>query len=246
MRDDSLVFRPKAARPAPAQTVGVVGWLRANLFSGPGNTLLTVVGAYLAWVVLSSVAEWAVFNAVWEAESRRECLEQVGRAGACWPGVFAWFDNLIYGLYPKDQVWRINLGFLLLVAWVVPLWLERVRSKLAIGLTAVLLYPFLASYFFLGGDKGLLWSALIALGLGAFGWVWATALVERRTGFTLGEFVLRRAGALDADPRHQRRVLFYSGAAGWLVAYALVWLWDLRYVGTNDWGGLFLTLVISG
>ncbi|WP_296895842.1 amino acid ABC transporter permease [Thiohalocapsa sp.] len=160
--------------------------------------------------------------------------------------MFAWFDNLIYGLYPKDQVWRINVGFLVLVLWVVPLWLERVRSKVAIGLTAVLLYPFLASYFFLGGDKGLIWSALIALGLAAFVWVWATAPVERRTGFTLGELVLKRAGALDADPRHQRRVLTYSGAAGWLVAYALVWLWYLPEVGTHQWGGLFLTLVISG
>ena len=240
------VFSPKPARPAPRQTVGVIGWLRANLFSGPANTLLTLVGAYLAWLVISAVADWAIFNAVWEAENRRECLDRVGRAGACWPGVFAWFDNLIYGLYPKDQVWRINVGFLVLVLWVVPLWLERVRSKVAIGLTAVLLYPFLASYFFLGGEKGLIWSALIALGLAAFVWVWATALVERRTGFTLGELVLKRAGALDADPRHQRRVLTYTGAAGWLVAYALVWLWYLPEVGTHQWGGLFLTLVISG
>ena len=246
MGEHTLIFRAKAARPAPRQTVGVVGWLRANLFSGPGNTLLTLVGAYCAWLVISAVVDWALLNAVWEAENRRECLDQVGRAGACWPGVFAWFDNLIYGLYPKDQVWRINVGFLLLVAWLVPLWLERVRSKVAIGLTAILIYPFLASYFFLGGEKGLLWSALIALGVAAFGWVWATAIVERRTGHTLGELVLRRAGALDADPRHQRKVLMYSAAAGWLVAYALVWFWYLPEVGTNKWGGLFLTLVISG
>jgi general L-amino acid transport system permease protein len=246
MRDDTLVFRPKGARPAPAQTVGVVGWLRRNLFSGPGNTLLTLVGAYLAWVVVSAVVDWAILNAVWEAENRRECLDKVGRSGACWPGVFAWFDNLIYGLYPKDQVWRINVGFLILVLWLVPLWLERVRSKVAIGLTAVLVYPFLASYFFLGGDKGVIWSALIALGVATFAWVWATALLERRTGATLGELVLARADALDADPRHQRRVLLYSGAAGWLVAYVLVWFWYLPHVGTNQWGGLFLTLVVSG
>jgi len=239
-------FRPKPARAAPAQTIGVVGWLRRNLFSGPVNTLLTLAGAYFAWLVISTVVDWALINAVWDAENRRECLDRVGRAGACWPGVIVWFDNLIYGLYPKDQVWRINVGFLILVLWVVPLWLERVRSKVAIGLSAVLIYPFLASYFFLGGAKGVLWSALIALGLAAFVCVWLTTALERRTGFTLAETVLRRAGALDADPRHQRRVVFYSGAAGCLVAYALVWLWHLPAVGTNLWGGLFLTLVISG
>jgi len=239
-------FEPKPTRPAPPQTVGVVGWMRENLFSSPANTVLTLVGAYVAYLVVTTVLDWAIFNAVWEAENRRECLDAVGRAGACWPGVFVWFDNLIYGLYPKDQVWRINVGFLLLVAWVVPLWLERVRSKVTIGLTAVLVYPLLASYFFLGGEKGLIWSAAIAFGLASFVWVWATTLAERRTGRTLGELVLARADALDADPRHQRRVLFYVGAAGWLAAYALVWLWDLPHVGTNAWGGLFLTLVISG
>jgi general L-amino acid transport system permease protein len=246
MAEPARTFEPKPARPAPAQTVGVVGWVRRNLFSSPANSVLTLLGAYFAYLLITSLLDWAVFNAVWEAESRRECLDRVGRAGACWPGVFVWFDNLIYGLYPKDQVWRINVGFLLLVAWMVPLWLERVRSKVAIGLTAVLVYPFLASYFFLGGEKGLLWSALIALGLATLVWVWATTLVERRTGHTLGELVLARADALHADPRHQRRVLFYVGAAGWLAAYALVWLWDLPHVGTNAWGGLFLTLVISG
>jgi len=110
----------------------------------------------------------------------------------------------------------------------------------------VLAYPFLASYFFLGGDKGFIWSGSIALALTAFVWVWATAIAERRTGRSLGELVLARADAVDADPRHQRRVLFYTAAAGWLVAYAVVWLWQLPYVSTNAWGGLFLTLVISG
>jgi len=246
MAEPARTFRAKPDRPAPAQTVGVVGWMRRNLFSSPANTALTLIGAYFAYWVIATVVDWALIDAVWQAETRRECLDAVGRSGACWPGVFVWFENLIYGLYPKDQIWRVNAGFALLVAWLVPLWLERVRSKVAIGVSAVLAYPVLASYFFLGGDKGFLWSASIAAALTAFVWVWATAIAERRTGRTLGELVLARADALDADPRHQRRVLFYTAAAGWLVAYALVALWYLPYVTTNDWGGLFLTLVISG
>jgi general L-amino acid transport system permease protein len=135
---------------------------------------------------------------------------------------------------------------LILVLWVAPLWLERVQSKVAIGLTAVLLYPLLASYFFLGGETGLVWSLLIALGLLSFFCVGATVILERYTGRTLGQHILARAEALDAAPPHQRRVLFWSGLAGWLAAYGVVWLWELPAVGTNLWGGLFLTLVISG
>ena len=141
----TMVFEPQPDRPAPSAEVGPVAWIRQNLFKDIPNTLMTILGAYIAYVVIAWVLQWAVLNAVWEADSRRECLDAVGRSGACWPGVFEWLPNLIYGLYPKDQVWRINLGFLALILWMIPLWLPRVKSKVAIGLTAVALYPILAS-----------------------------------------------------------------------------------------------------
>ena len=31
------------SRPAPASTVGVLGWIRSNLFSTPFNSLLTIL-----------------------------------------------------------------------------------------------------------------------------------------------------------------------------------------------------------
>ncbi|MEO0819800.1 MAG: amino acid ABC transporter permease [Pseudomonadota bacterium] len=240
------VFNPRPSRPPPADTVGVVGWMRRNLFSDVPNALLTLLGAYLIVTLTAWVLDWAVFNAVWEAENRRECLDTVGRAGACWPGVVAWFDNLIYGLYPKDQVWRINLGFLILVAWVVPLWMGRVRSKIGIGLSAVLLYPFLASYFFLGGEKGLLWTALIALGLSAFVLAWATALSERITGHTIGRLALALAKVDPDDETRARRTQQFAYAALYILCLGAVSLLSFEEVGTRLWGGLFLTLVISG
>ena len=242
----ALRFQPRPDRAPPPDTVGVVGWLRANLFSDAPNALMTLLGAYILYVTLSAVLGWAVFNAVWSAESRRECLDLVGRSGACWPGVAVWFENLIYGLYPKDQVWRINLGFLALVLWVVPLWMGRVRSKVAIGVTAVLLYPFLASYFFLGGEKGWLWSALIAVGLAGLVWVWATALCERLLGVTAAQMAVRMAG-VDPDDEDRARTVVRLAAAGlFALAFVAVWFWELSQVKTNLWGGLFLTLVISG
>jgi hypothetical protein len=112
---EALVFRPKPAAPPPSSTIGVVGWMRANLFSSVPNALLTLLGAYVTFVFFQAIINWALIDAVWEAENRRQCLDQVGRAGACWPGVAAWIPNLLYGLYPKDQVWRINLGGLVLL-----------------------------------------------------------------------------------------------------------------------------------
>ncbi|MEM7190037.1 MAG: amino acid ABC transporter permease [Pseudomonadota bacterium] len=243
---DTLIFSPKPDRPAPAESVGLIGWLRGNLFKDVPNTLMTILGAYIAIVVMSWVLNWAIFNAVWQAESRRECLDAVGRSGACWPGVGVWFENMIYGLYPKDQVWRINLGFAVLIAWMIPLWMPRVQSKVAIGLSAVLIYPFLASYFFLGGDKGILWTALISLSLLGFLWVWATALSETFMGKSIGDVIVDRAGARSADERRQRLIKRCAVLIVFLLAAVVVNSWALEEVRTRFWGGLFLTLVISG
>ena len=38
------------SRPAPASTVGVLGWIRSNLFSTPFNSLLTILmGGFGVW-----------------------------------------------------------------------------------------------------------------------------------------------------------------------------------------------------
>ncbi|NKC32569.1 amino acid ABC transporter permease [Falsiroseomonas selenitidurans] len=243
-RPEPLVFAPKPADPPPPSSIGAVGWMRANLFSSVPNALLTFLGAWILYVTVAAVLDWALVKAVWEAENRRQCLDMVGRAGACWPGVAAWIPNLIYGLYPKDQAWRIDLGAVLLVAWALPLWLPRVRSKVAIGLCLVLLFPLLASYLFMGGAKGVVWTAAIALGLAAFLWCWLTALAEMRRGISFGALMARLLGARD-DAR-AARIGQASLLALYLVALALVLPLELVEVPTRLWGGLFLTLVISG
>ncbi len=246
MAQQTQVFVPQPDRPPPPDTSGPLAWIRRNLFRDIPNTLMTFVGAYIIFTVVTAIVNWALIDAVWQAETRRECLDAVGRAGACWPGVAAWFENLIYGLYPKDQVWRINLGFLALVVWMVPLWLPKVASKIAIGLSAVMLYPFLASYFFLGGEKGIIWTALIAAGLAGLIWVWATALTEMRTGKPVGTWLVARLGQADTDEILQRRIKQGAALALFAMAFLMVTQISFEEVRTRFWGGLFLTLVISG
>jgi general L-amino acid transport system permease protein len=76
------VFVPKPSLPPPPFTVGPVGWLRANLFNSPLNTLLTIVCAWLIYRGLAGFLEWAFFDAVFDAKSRRECLDR-SPTGAC-------------------------------------------------------------------------------------------------------------------------------------------------------------------
>jgi general L-amino acid transport system permease protein len=240
------IFKPKPARAAPASTLGIQGWIRQNMFSSIPSAVVTLLGLWIVYAFLDAILTWAVGNAVWEASNRRECLDQVGRSGACWPGVVAWIPNLIYGLYPKDQVWRINLAALVLLVWAVPLWLPRVRSKVQIGLSLVLLFPLLASYLFLGGEKGAIWSALIALGLAAFLWALLTTATEITTGLSFTRFVVGAVGATGRSEEASRRIGFAALLLVYAVALVAVQGMALSLVQTRLWGGLFLTTVISG
>ena len=70
-------FRRRAdmlpGRPAPVTTIGVLGWLRANLFSSWLNTLLTVAGLLLLWRIVPPLLGWALFNADFSGTTGEEC-----------------------------------------------------------------------------------------------------------------------------------------------------------------------------
>ena len=91
-------------KPPPATTVGVIGWLRANLFSNWYNTILTLVCGFIIYEVVFLLWDWGIANAVWEAENRRECFN-INPDGACWAGVIVWFNAIIYGRYPYEEQW---------------------------------------------------------------------------------------------------------------------------------------------
>ena len=73
---DRLYLRDEPAKllPAPVTSTGVLGWMRANLFSSPLNIALTVlcVGA-VVWIV-PDLLRFFLFNAVWSGADREACL----------------------------------------------------------------------------------------------------------------------------------------------------------------------------
>jgi general L-amino acid transport system permease protein len=125
-----LLVEPK---PAPLAMTGAIGWLRANLFSGPFNTALTILAILLiAWIV-PPLLRFLVINATWTGMDREACLPSEARpeVGACWPFVRERFAYFIYGSYPISQRWRVDIFFALLAVGVVwLLWLRAPRRDL--------------------------------------------------------------------------------------------------------------------
>ena len=134
------------ARTAPAMTVGALGWLRANLFSNWLNTGLTVAALLLLWRVVPPLLNWALFDADFAGTTGDDCTGD----GACW----AWLDQRIhqflYGFYPAESYWRVNVALLLLIPAVAYVLFDKLPYA-RYGRWYSLAYPVIAAILLVGG-----------------------------------------------------------------------------------------------
>jgi general L-amino acid transport system permease protein len=241
----AAIFRPRPSLPPPPFTVGPLAWLRGNLFNSPLNTFLTLLCVWLIYRGLASFIDWAIIDAVFDAKSRRECLDK-SPTGACWAGVKANWGRLIYGPYPVEERWRIDLAFIILALWMAPLWAPRVSGKLGIAATLIGVYPFFAAYLFLGGNKSFIFTILFSLGiLGGIAVLFhvVTCIFFNKS---LATIIFRMLGVADRDNQSRIRALTVFSIAVFSFIIFIQQYFSLVEVKTDRWGGLFLTLVISG
>jgi len=143
---------PVEAIKPPVTHVGVVGWIRTNLFKGWLNSILTLITIYFLWIIVPPLIRWAVIDSLW-VSSGAEC-QQID--GACWSIIPANIRFITFGFFPYEQQWRpfVAMGLLvallfysrnrnhwkrhLVYAWILGLFLMGVLMKGGIfGLTPV-------------------------------------------------------------------------------------------------------------
>ncbi len=233
------------AGAAPKGKLDPVRWLKENLFSTWYNIVLTIIALLIVYYVAAALWQWGIADAVWVAEDRRECLTK-NPNGACWAGVFVWFEAFIYGRYPLTERWRINLGAILLVLWMAPLWLPRVRAKILIAFSVVAFYPFFAAYLFNGGEKGFVVQPMISIALVCFAGVIIHSIIGVTSGGSIEETAIRILGLADKPEKTRRNILLGLVVAAIGIVFVAQMSWTLPAVSWVKWGGLFLTLVIAG
>jgi general L-amino acid transport system permease protein len=114
-------FAHAGGRSAPTLSVGLLGWLRANLFNSWLSTAVTLLLAYLLVRWTLGFLDWAVFNAVWSVPGTGQdinttaCREMKG-IGACWALIGEKYRFILFGLYPFDQQWRPAICIAIFVA----------------------------------------------------------------------------------------------------------------------------------
>jgi general L-amino acid transport system permease protein len=101
----------KVMKP-PVTRVGVLGWVRANLFSSVFNSFLTVVTIYILWKIIPGLIRWAFIDSSWTTTGAG-CREA---GGACWSVVTENLRFIIFGFFPYDWQWRPLLAMIILFA----------------------------------------------------------------------------------------------------------------------------------
>jgi general L-amino acid transport system permease protein len=95
----------------PISSVGVIGWIRGNLLSSPGNTILTFIILGILWFSVLPFIKWAFLDACWHPDAN--CREATG---ACWSVITSNYKVMLFGFYPQHILWRPVTAIALLVA----------------------------------------------------------------------------------------------------------------------------------
>lgn len=137
--------------PPPVSQTGVIGWLRENLFSSPLNGLLTLISIYVAWVALSGIINYAFIHANFAGETRADCTD----SGACWVFIKARFGQIMYGFYPPEERWRVDVGYVLGAIGLFTILSDVIKNKKWPAVYMFIVYPVICFFLFSGGYFGL-------------------------------------------------------------------------------------------
>ena len=170
MSDISFVRTEMLPEQAPpATTVGFVGWIRHNLFTGWFNSIATVLSLLAIYFVLSKILPW-MFMSSWSAGSLHECREAIAAAygehheGACWAVIRERWIQLFFGFYPSELYWRPILAFFSLFVALGPILFSEYVPKKLIWFTAI--FPFFGAWLLWGGSVWVPISAMLGFVLG--------------------------------------------------------------------------------
>jgi len=94
----------------PITSVGVIGWVRSNLFNGVFNSILTIVTLFVLWKIVPPLFRWAFIDSVW-GTTGKACREATG---ACWSVITTNLRFIIFAFFPYDQQWRPLLAMMIL------------------------------------------------------------------------------------------------------------------------------------
>lgn len=131
----------------------LVNKLNKNLNIDFFNSILTILSLFFLLKIIPLLLDWFILDANFIGTTKEECTG----SGACWIFINVWLKRFIYGLYPNDEIWRINLAFILLILTATFAIFSKPKLKKYIILFLLFIFPFIAINLILGDVGGLVY-----------------------------------------------------------------------------------------
>jgi general L-amino acid transport system permease protein len=170
-RNTAAFVRTDAAIARPPPPAGEAATLWQNLFGSKRSTILTLIALVLIALAAPPLARFLIIDAVWSAPDGALC--RAPGTGACWAFIAQKFPYFVYGSYPQDERWRVDVSLILgaaLIVWL--LWLDAPRRRLAAWLF-FLVYPVLSFLLLYGAP----WLGLSRVATDLWGGIFVSLLV---------------------------------------------------------------------
>lgn len=143
------VYEMQQAREAPSDLKGPIHWVKNNLLSSPMDIIqTTLIVLFLFWVI-PPFLNWAVFDASFIGHVKADATG----TGANWIFIKEKIGMFIYGFYPDDQLYRINIVFGLF--FVTVLLFKYVLRTIIQKVIIFIAYPIISFIVISGGYFGL-------------------------------------------------------------------------------------------
>jgi general L-amino acid transport system permease protein len=110
MNENQVKSEKEVVKP-PVASVGVLGWIKNNLFNGWFNSILTILILYMLWQIIPPFIRWVFVDSLWFSTGG-ECHQA---DGACWSIISANYRFILFGYFPFDSQWRPLLAMVMLV-----------------------------------------------------------------------------------------------------------------------------------
>ena len=132
-------------------------FINENFNTNNFNAILSLLIIFIIIKVTPETLSWFILDANISGDTKEACTG----SGACWTYIKVWMRRFMYGMYPNELQWRVNVAFLILIALAFVGYLPSEKLKKFLTLYYVIIYPIIAFiliyYLISGGAFGLEW-----------------------------------------------------------------------------------------
>ncbi len=210
--------------------IKILNLINKNINTNTFNAILSLLIIFLILKSLPPLLNWFIIDANFSGDSKDAC----SGSGACWAYIKTWFNRFMYGMYPNEEQWRINLSFISLTFLGIVGFFCPEKFKKYLTLYYVVVYPIIAFFFIFFFISG-----------GPIFFDFSYGIIAAVISIILGFFV----------PSKFKMYYFIIVPITFYILLKYIFFYDelielgkleaLEWVETGAWGGLSLTFIVS-